>query len=99
MFFVRHMPNRTKEFFDEAWKLLRTLGRDQAPTLTKQDHCRLVHSCQTRVNTVREIYRLYLEERRGLAAIANRFNRLKSSNYPKQRVVNQMWQQMDGYCY
>ncbi len=76
MFHVRHMRDRTKQLYDESWKPLRTLGRGQSPALTKQDHCRLVLSCQARVNTVREIYRLYLEERRGFAAIADRFNRL-----------------------
>ena len=76
MFYVRHMRDRTKELYDERWKLLRTLSPDESPALTKQDHCRLVLSGQDRVETVRGIYHLYLEERRGFAAIADRLNRL-----------------------
>ncbi|MCZ6658761.1 MAG: recombinase family protein [Gammaproteobacteria bacterium] len=76
MFYVRHMRDRTKELFDERWTLLRTLRPDESPALTRQDHCRLVLSGQDRVETVGEIYQLYLEERRGFTAIADRLNRL-----------------------
>ena len=76
MYVVRYMPNRSKQLFDESRQLIRVLERDESPALSKQDRCRLVLSCQDRVEVIREIYRLYLEEGRCGASIARRLNRL-----------------------
>ncbi|MCC7193624.1 MAG: recombinase family protein [Phycisphaeraceae bacterium] len=72
---VRHMPDGSKQLFDEQWKRLRSLGRGESLAVSRKDRCFLVPSEQPRQDAVREIFRLYVEENRGFKAVADALNR------------------------
>ncbi|MEQ9617517.1 MAG: recombinase family protein [Phycisphaerales bacterium] len=77
LFRVRFMPDGTKQQLDDsggAGVLVRTLERGEKINISKRDRGRLVLSHPDRVETLRTIFRLYTEERRGLTAVSSYLN-------------------------
>ena len=72
---LRYLPDASKQLFDEGWQAVRTIARGESLAVSRRDRCRLVLSDKSRVNVVREIFRLYVDERRGFKAIADSLNR------------------------
>ncbi len=72
---VRYMPDGTKQLLDESWTPTRTIARGESLAVSRRDRCRLVRGLAERVEIAREIFRLYVEERRGFKAIADSLNR------------------------
>lgn len=75
LFHLRYMRDGTKTMFDRKWKEVRTLQRRETVAVSRRDRCRLVPSDAERVKVVKEIFKLYVEERRGFKAIADALNR------------------------
>ncbi len=75
LFNLRHMPDGSKIIYDEQGRTVRTAGRGETIGVSRKDRCRLFLSEESRVKIVREIFRLYIEDRRGFKAIADRLNR------------------------
>ncbi|MCA9280976.1 MAG: recombinase family protein [Phycisphaeraceae bacterium] len=74
LFTIRFMPDGTKQQLSEDGRLVRTLARGEKINISKRDRGRLVLSAVDRVETIREIFRLYTEENRGLSAISGHLN-------------------------
>jgi DNA invertase Pin-like site-specific DNA recombinase len=77
LFYLRYHPDGSKAMFDKKWTPIRTLRRGETVAVSRRDHCRLVPSEKSRVNTVRRIYSLYIEDGIGFKGIADRLNREK----------------------
>ncbi|UCD73780.1 MAG: recombinase family protein [Phycisphaerales bacterium] len=75
LFHLRYMRDGTKQMFDKKWMLTRTLERGESIAVSRKDRCRLVLSEKSRVQTIRRIFREYVQERRGFKAIADSLNR------------------------
>ena len=71
---LRFMPDGTKQQLDESGKIVRTLQRGERVNVSKRDRARLAPSEKERIETIRRIFRLYTEERRGLTAVAEQLN-------------------------
>jgi DNA invertase Pin-like site-specific DNA recombinase len=74
LFAIRFMPDGTKQQLDDAGSLIRTLARGEKINISKRDRGQLVLGDPDRVETVRTIFRLYTDERRGLTAISSFLN-------------------------
>ena len=72
---VRYLRDGSKQLFDKDGNPVRTIARGESLAVTRRDRCRLVHSEPSRVDVIREIFRLYVDERRGFKAVADRLNR------------------------
>ncbi len=75
LFILRHMPDGSKQMFDEQGVLTRTLARGESLSISKRDRARLVLGEPSRVECVRRIFRMYTEEGRGLTTISGTLNR------------------------
>ena len=82
LFVIRFLPDGCKQQLDSRGGLIRTLTRGEQISISKRDRGSLVFSDPDRVETIREIFRLYTEERRGLRAISDHLN---TSNIPTPR--------------
>jgi len=74
IFVVRTGRDGSKALLDASGSVTRTLARGDTVAVSKRDRCVLVPGEPARVETVREIFRMYTEERRGLKAIAGALN-------------------------
>lgn len=74
LFRVRFMPDGTKQQIDDAGDMVRTLARGEKINISKRDKGQLVLGHPDRVATIRTIFQLYTEERRGLAAVSGYLN-------------------------
>ncbi len=74
LFRLRFMPDGTKQQLDDAGTIVRTLDRGEKINVSKRDVGQLVLGHPKRVRTVRTIFRLYTEERRGLTAVSSYLN-------------------------
>jgi len=74
IFVVRTGRDGTKALLDATGAVVRTLARGDTVAVSKRDRCVLVPGEAGRVEAVREIFRMYTEERRGLKAIAGALN-------------------------
>ena len=74
LFVVRFMPDGTKQQLDEKGKLVRTLARGEKLNISKRDRGQLVLGHPDRVETVRTIFKLYTQEKRGLSAVSSFLN-------------------------
>ncbi len=75
LFFLRYERDGTKQMLNEKGEPVRILARGESIAVSKRDRCTLVPSDKERVKTVKLIFRLYVEERKGLKAIADHLNR------------------------
>ncbi len=75
LFTLRYHPDGSKVMFDKRQRKIRTLKRGETIGVSRKDHCRLVPSDQPRVETVKRIFKLYVEKGMGYKAIAELFNR------------------------
>lgn len=75
LFYVRYQRDGTKLMLDKRSKVIRTLARGESISVSRRDRCTLVPSDEERVGIVRDIFRRYVEEQRGLKAIADAMNR------------------------
>jgi len=71
---VRYNQDGTKAVLDDQGKFQRTLERGESIAVSRKDHCNLVPGDPARVQTVQEIYSMYLDGR-GFKAIADQLNR------------------------
>ncbi len=74
LFVIRFMPDGTKQQLDGCGGLVRTLERGERISISKRDSGSLVLGHPERVETIRTIFRLYTEERRGLTAVSAYLN-------------------------
>ncbi len=75
LFVLRHMPDGSKRMLDERGKAVRTLARGESLAISKRDRARLVPGDLGRVATIRRIFGMYVDEGRGLKAIADALNK------------------------
>ncbi len=75
LFYLRYMPDGSKQMFNEKWKLIRTLQRGESVAVSRRDRCKLVPSEESRVETIKRIFAMYVQERRGFKAIADRLTK------------------------
>lgn len=75
LFVLRHMPDGTKRMLNERGSVTRTLARGESVNVSKRDRAVLVPGEEDRVRTVRRIFELYVQEGRGLKAVADELNR------------------------
>jgi len=75
LFDLRYQRDGTKQVLDQRHHLVRTLARGESISVSKRDRCTLVPSDRERVKTIESIFRLYIQERKGLKAIADQLNR------------------------
>ena len=74
LFVLRYQPDGTKLVLDATGATVRALTRGNGMQSCKRDRCRLVHSAPERVQTVRRIFTLSVEDGLGNCAIANTLN-------------------------
>lgn len=75
LFVLRHMADGGKQVLDSVGSLVRTLARGEGISTSKRDRAKLVLGEPSRVEAVRTIFRLYVQEGRGFKAIADHLNR------------------------
>ncbi len=73
----RFMPDGTKQVLDENGKLGRTLARGESLSISKRDRAKLVPSEPARVQVIRDVFGMYVEQNKGFKAIADSLNRKK----------------------
>lgn len=76
IFTVRYQRDGTKLLLDEEGKTLRELAKGESVAVSKRDRCRLTLGDPVRVQAVKDIFRMYAEERKGFKAVASALNRL-----------------------
>jgi DNA invertase Pin-like site-specific DNA recombinase len=74
LFRLRYERDGSKRMLDDQGALVRTLERGETVAVSKRDHCHLVPGAPDRIETVRKVFRLYVEDRRGYKAIADILN-------------------------
>lgn len=74
LFTIRFMPDGTKEQRGSDGRITRVLDRGEKMNISKRDRGQLVLGDPERVETIKTIFRLYTEERRGLSAVASYLN-------------------------
>ena len=72
---VRYMRDGSKQIFNERGRLQRSLPRGESLAVSRRDRCWLGLGEKVRVEAVRELFRLYVDERRGFKAVADTLNR------------------------
>jgi len=72
---LRFMPDGTKQVLDENGKLGRTLARGESLSISKRDRAKLVLSEPSRVEVIRDVFKMYVEQNKGFKAIADSLNR------------------------
>ncbi len=77
LFIVRMMPDGTKQLLEHSGSgaLVRLLQRGETLAVSKRDRARLVPSEAARVKVIRQIFRMYVEQKRGFKGIADHLNR------------------------
>ena len=75
LFVLRYMPDGSKRMLDGRRKLIRTLPRGESISVSRRDRCKLVLSAKDRVEIVRRIFAMYVQDNRGFKAIADALNR------------------------
>lgn len=75
LFILRHMPDGGKEMLDARGRTVRTLARGESLAISKRDRAKLVPGEPARIRTIQRIFSLYVEEGRGIKAIADALNR------------------------
>jgi DNA invertase Pin-like site-specific DNA recombinase len=75
LFVLRHMPDGSKQVLDEKGRLTRKLARGESLSISKRDRAKLVVGEAGRVKTVKRIFAMYVDQGRGLKAIADALNR------------------------
>ncbi len=75
LFYLRYMQDGSKQMFNDEWKLIRTLQRGESVAVSRRDRCKLVPSEPSRVETIKRIFAMYVQERRGFKAIADRLTK------------------------
>lgn len=74
LFVLRYLRDGRKHMLDARQGIIRTLARGESVNITKRDRATLVLGESSRVEIVREIFRMYTKEGRGLKAISNALN-------------------------
>ncbi len=75
LFVLRYLPDGSKHMIDEKGVLIRTLARRESLNISKRDRARLAPGDPQRVAVVKRIFRMYVQEHKGLTAIADTLNR------------------------
>lgn len=75
IFTVRYQRDGTKLLFDEEGKTLRELAKGESVAVSKRDRCKLARGAPARVQAVKDVFRMYAEERKGFKAVASALNR------------------------
>lgn len=74
IFTVRFERDGTKTLLDEQGESVRELAKGESVAVSKRDRCRLALGDPVRVEVVKRVFRLYVEERKGFKAIATALN-------------------------
>jgi len=74
LFILRHLPDGTKQMLDQKDKVVRTLLRGETVNISKRDRAKLIPGEKPRVEVVKRIFRMYTEQSKGFAAIADALN-------------------------
>jgi DNA invertase Pin-like site-specific DNA recombinase len=74
LFILRHMPDGSKQVLDDRGRMTRTLARGESLSISKRDRAKLVPGEPARVETIRRLFRMYVEGK-GIKAIADALNR------------------------
>ena len=74
IFTVRFERDGTKTLLGEGGEAVRELAKGESVAVSKRDRCRLVLGDPARVDVVKRVFRLYVEERKGFKAIAAALN-------------------------
>lgn len=75
IFTVRYQRDGTKLLLDEEGKTLRELAKGESVAVSKRDRCKLTLGEPARVQAVKDVFRMYAEERKGFKAVASALNR------------------------
>jgi DNA invertase Pin-like site-specific DNA recombinase len=71
---LRFIPNGSKQILDEKGQLIRTLARGESLNISKRDQARLVPSDPKRIKTLKQIFKMYVDQGKGYRAIADTLN-------------------------
>ena len=71
---LRYLRDGSKQVFGAKWKPVRVLERGESLAVSRRDRCKLVPGEQSRIETVKSIYRMYVTDRMGFKAIAEALN-------------------------
>jgi len=74
LFTVRQMPDGSKQILDASGDVTRTLLRGESLSVSKRDRATLVPGEPARVAVVQRIFSLYVQDGKGLTAIADALN-------------------------
>ncbi len=72
---LRYLCDGSKQVFDAQWKPVRVLERGESLAVSRRDRCTLDPGEQSRIETVKAIFKMYVSERMGFKAIADALNR------------------------
>jgi hypothetical protein len=75
IFTVRYQRDGTKLLLDEEGETLRELAKGESVAVSKRDRCKLALGEPARVQAVKDVFRMYAEERKGFKAVASALNR------------------------
>ena len=72
---LRYNRDGSKQVLDSGGHLIRTLCRGESIAVSRRDSCRLVLGDPVRVEAVRRIFRMYVEDRFGIKRVADALNK------------------------
>ena len=75
LFVLRYLRDGRKQMLDRDGAPTRTLDRGETVAISRRDRAKLVLGEPERVEAVRRVFRHYVEDRRGLKAVADAMNR------------------------
>ncbi|MGP1308770.1 MAG: recombinase family protein [Phycisphaerales bacterium] len=75
IFTVRYERDGTKRLLDERGEPMRELAKGESVAVSKRDRCKLVLGEPERAGVVKDIFRMYTQERKGFKAVASALNR------------------------
>ena len=87
LFYLRYMPDGSKQMFDEKWKLIRTLQRGESVAVSRRDRCKLVPSEESRVETIKRIFAMSV---RRLASVQHLQDGAEALEPPANRVDHRL---------
>ncbi len=75
LFVLRFMPDGSKQIVDENRNLIRTLVRGESLNISKRDQAKLTPSSPERVEVIKRLFKMYVEQGKGYKSLADTLNR------------------------
>jgi DNA invertase Pin-like site-specific DNA recombinase len=94
LFILRYMQDSSRQLLDENGEIIRILNRKESLNTSKLDRAKLIPSHPDRVNVLKQIFKMYVQEGKGYKAITDTLNSkgIPSPRGPKwARIYSGKW--------